>query len=105
VVGLLLSDVLGDAPETVASGPISPDPVTAAYAEKTLARVFPDAPEIIRALMRRETPKELPHAETHLIGNVQLLVRSARERCGGSATIRSSSPTGSTAKRGKPAGS
>ncbi|MCE5343924.1 MAG: DUF4147 domain-containing protein [Eubacteriales bacterium] len=77
VVGLLLSDVLGDAPETVASGPISPDPVTSAEAERTLIRLFPDAPELLHALMRRETPKMLPNAETHMIGNLQLLVRSA----------------------------
>ncbi len=77
VVGLLLSDVLGDAAETIASGPISPDPVTAAEAEQTLNRIFPDAPPIIRSLMRRETPKALPNAETHVIGNVKMLVHSA----------------------------
>lgn len=77
VVGLLLSDVLGDAPETIASGPISPDPVTVEQAERTLDRLFPNAPPILRSLMRRETPKVLPNAETHIIGNVQLLVRSA----------------------------
>lgn len=77
VVGLILSDVMGDAVETIASGPISPDPTTAAEAERTLLRVLPDAPEIIRALMRRETPKTLTNAETHVIGNVSLLVRSA----------------------------
>jgi glycerate 2-kinase len=77
VVGLVLSDVLGDAPETVASGPVSPDPVASAEAESTLLRLLPDAPELIRALMRRETPKELSNAETHLIGNVGLLVRAA----------------------------
>ena len=37
--------VMGDAAETIASGPISPDPVTAAQAERTLLRLFPDAPE------------------------------------------------------------
>lgn len=77
VVGLILSDVMGDAVETIASGPISPDPTTAAEAERTLLRVLPDAPEVIRALMRRETPKTLTNAETHVIGNVSLLVRSA----------------------------
>jgi glycerate 2-kinase len=77
VVGLLLSDVLGDAPETIASGPVSPDPIASDEAESTLLRLLPDAPPLIRALMRRETPKELPNAETLLIGNVHVLVRSA----------------------------
>ncbi len=77
VVGLLLSDVLGDAPETIASGPISPDPVTAVEAERTLNRLFPDAPDVFRTLMRRETPKNLPNAETYVIGNVEVLVRTA----------------------------
>jgi len=77
VVGLILSDVLGDAVETIASGPISPDPTTAAEAERTLLRVLPDAPEVLRSLMRRETPKTLPNAQTHVIGNVSMLVHSA----------------------------
>jgi len=77
VVGLLLSDVLGDAPEAIASGPVSPDPATSDEAESTLLRLLPEAPEILRTLMRRETPKALPNAETYLIGNVDLLVRSA----------------------------
>lgn len=77
VLGLLLSDVMGDAPEVIASGPISPDPTTVQEAEGTLLRLLPDAPEVIRALMRRETPKALTNAETRVIGNVSLLVRSA----------------------------
>jgi len=77
VVGLLLSDVLGDAPDAIASGPVSPDPATSDEAESTLLRLLPEAPEILRTLMRRETPKALPNAETYLIGNVDLLVRSA----------------------------
>ena len=76
VVGLLLSDVIGDAPETIASGPISPDPVTAVQAERTLLRLFPDAPEPLVRLMRRETPKLLPNAQTHTVGNVAMLTRA-----------------------------
>lgn len=77
VIGLILSDVLGDSPEIIASGPISPDPVTAYEAQRTLLRVLPDAPEVIRNLMCRETPKVLTNAETHIIGNVALLTRAA----------------------------
>ena len=77
VIGLLLSDVLGDAPETIASGPISPDPVTSAEAEATLTRLFPHAPDVFHTLMRRETPKMLPNAETYVVGNVEMLVRGA----------------------------
>lgn len=76
VVGLLLSDVMGDAAETIASGPISPDPITAAQAERTLLRLFPDAPEPLVRLMRRETPKLLPNAQTHIVGNVAMLTRA-----------------------------
>ena len=77
VIGLLLSDVLGDAPETIASGPISPDPITSAEAEATLTRLFPHAPDVFLTLMRRETPKILPNAETYVVGNVEMLVRGA----------------------------
>jgi len=79
VIGLILSDVIGDAVETIASGPVSPDPVRAEEAERTLLRVMPDAPEAVRALMRRETPKMLANAETMIIGNVGLLVSAASE--------------------------
>ena len=90
VVGLLLSDVLGDAPETIASGPISPDPVTALEAERTLLRLFPDAPDILRQLMRRETPKVLANARTQVIGNVTMLTQAtarALQRLGYETTI------------------
>ena len=77
VIGLILSDVLGDSPETIASGPITPDLTTALQAEQTLLRLLPDAPEALRILMRRETPKTLSNAETHIIGGVGQLVRAA----------------------------
>ncbi len=79
VIGLILSDVIGDALETIASGPISPDPVQAEEAERTLLRVMPDAPDTVRALMREETPKTLANAEAVIIGNVGLLVDAAAE--------------------------
>ena len=77
VVGLVLCDVLSDNAERLVANPISPDPVTAAEAEQTLNRLLPDAPDVIRTLMRRETPKTLSNAETHLIGGVTQLVRAA----------------------------
>ena len=78
VIGLILSDVLGDAPETIASGPITPDPTTALQAEQTLLRVLPDAPRSpARAHAPRKRPKTLSNSETHIIGGIGQLVRAA----------------------------
>lgn len=61
---LLLSDVLGDDPATVGSGPFSPDPSTYAEALEILRGTVPDAPPAVLAHLQagvrgdaQETPK------------------------------------------------
>jgi len=67
VLGLILSDVVGDPLDTIASGPTAPDSTTWADAEKVLKRygAWDDAPQSIKALIERglkgdvpDTPKE-----------------------------------------------
>ncbi|MCH5183653.1 MAG: glycerate kinase [Oscillospiraceae bacterium] len=81
VFGVLLSDVLGDRADMIASGPACPDASTCeqalAIAEKYRLSLSPEA----HALLREETPKELPHAETRVAGSVRQLCESAMEAC------------------------
>jgi hydroxypyruvate reductase len=60
VVGLIVSDVPGDDPATIASGPTAPDPTTAADALAILRRYAIDAPARVLAHLESaaaETPK------------------------------------------------
>ena len=60
VVGLIVSDVPGDDPATIASGPTTPDPTTSADALAILTRYAIDAPACVLAHLESavaETPK------------------------------------------------
>ncbi len=60
IVSLVISDVPGDDPSTIASGPTAPDPTTLAEARSVLDRYGIDAPVAIRARLAdpgAETPK------------------------------------------------
>lgn len=67
VVSVLLSDVLGDRPDVIGSGPAVPDPSTSG--------------EALEALLRQETPKMLENARWHVVGGVRLLCAAAEETC------------------------
>jgi glycerate 2-kinase len=60
VVALIISDVTGDDPTHIASGPCAPDPTTYADAREILARYRIDPPAAVKARLERaadETPK------------------------------------------------
>jgi len=78
VVSLLISDVPGDDPAIIASGPTVADPSTVADARAILERYGIDAPAAVRAHLAAaadETPKpgdpRLASAETHIIARPQ----------------------------------
>ena len=83
VLSIVLSDVLGDPLDSIASGPACPDGTSCAdalaVAEKYGLRLSRDA----LALLRRETPKTLDGVETYVSGSVRELCaaagRAARE--------------------------
>lgn len=69
VVTYLISDVPGDHPATIASGPTLPDATTRQDALDVLDRYAIDAPRV-RAWLndpRSETPKDLPVGEHHVL--------------------------------------
>lgn len=90
VVSILLSDVLGDRPDVIGSGPAVPDPSTSGEALEAAAQagLLPDA--ALEALLRQETPKLLENARWHVVGGVAAAVRRGQKRrAAGSAMRRS----------------
>ena len=81
VEAVVLSDVLGDPLDMIASGPVSPDSATRAdalrIAEKYALRLSEDA----RRCLDVETPKTLPNVSAQIVGSVRELCRAAGEAC------------------------
>lgn len=84
VVSLLISDVPGDDPAVIASGPTVPDPTTFADALAILDKYRIDAPAAVRAHLEAaadETPKpgdpRLAHCETRMIARPQASLEAA----------------------------
>lgn len=77
VFAIVLSDILGDPLDMIASGPACADRSTCeqalAIAEKYRLRLTPQAKE----LLARETPKELDNVETQITGSVRELCAAA----------------------------
>ena len=81
VEAVVLSDILGDPLDSIASGPVSPDSATAAdalaIAEKYALRLSAAA----RACLLEETPKALDNVNAQVVGSVRELCRAAGEAC------------------------
>ena len=82
VFSIVLSDVLGDPLDMIASGPACPDGSTCAMAlaiaEKYRLRLSPEAWECLR----QETPKELSNVTTRITGSVRQLAAAAAKAAG-----------------------
>ena len=79
VLTLILSDVLGDEPSAIASGPSVADVTTAEGAIKIAEKYSLDISDEVRELLKRETPKTLDNSEAVIIGSVRLLCRAAEK--------------------------
>ncbi|MDH7798545.1 MULTISPECIES: glycerate kinase [unclassified Beijerinckia] len=86
VVSLIISDVPGDDPAVVASGPTIADPSTSAQALEILQRYGIAVPEAVAQRLARgedETPKpgdpRLARVQTHVIATAQLSLDAAAE--------------------------
>ncbi|HOS78121.1 MAG: glycerate kinase [Syntrophales bacterium] len=92
-LSFLLSDVIGDAVDVIASGPTAPDPTTydEAWAVLERHRLLPDVPDAVRAVLNRGRRGELPETpkpgdpvfsrvENRIVGSNRLALAAAGRR-------------------------
>ena len=80
VVGLLLSDVLGNQPDMIASGPVCVDATTCAQAKQIVEKYKIQLSSKAEEMMAVETPKTLPDVTYHICGDVHQLCQAAAEK-------------------------
>jgi len=80
VEAIVLSDILGDPLDMIASGPAAPDSSTCAEALAIAQKYSLKLSEKAMELLRTETPKRLDNVHTRIIGSV-------RELCGAAGAI------------------
>ena len=83
IVTVALSDVLGDEPGDIASGPACPDRSTCEDAARICEKYALELSPKAKLLLRRETPKFLPNASVILCGGVGALCETARRTAEG----------------------
>jgi len=81
VCTIVLSDIIGDPLDMIASGPAYPDSSTCEDALKIVKKYGLKLTERMKQLLGIETPKELNNVETHVVGNVKELCRAAEKAC------------------------
>lgn len=81
VFSVVLSDILGDPLDMIASGPACPDPSTCAQARAVVEKYGLKLSEKVRRLLNQETPKELDNAESLVLGSVRELCSAAANAC------------------------
>lgn len=81
VFSVVLSDIIGDPLDMIASGPAYPDGSTTEQALYIVKKYGLVLSAEAMALLRAETPKSLPHVETHVTGSVRQLCAAAETSC------------------------
>ena len=78
VEAIILSDILGDPVDMIASGPAAADPVTSEQALAVARKYGVDFDPRVQGLLVQETPKSVPNAHTQIIGSVRELCKAAQ---------------------------
>jgi len=81
VFSIVLSDIIGDPLDMIASGPAYPDSSTCAEAEAIAAKYDLKLTAEMEKLLRTETPKTLTNVETIVTGSVRQLCKAAADTC------------------------
>ncbi len=81
VFSIVLSDILGDPLDMIASGPACPDRSTCAEAQAIAAKYGLRLSAEAARLLAQETPKTLDHVETQITGSVRELCAAAAQAC------------------------
>lgn len=77
VLSIVLSDVLGDGLDSIASGPAYPDSCDSAMAKAIAEKYALELSDKARALLDVETPKSLDNVQTYINGSVRELCAAA----------------------------
>ncbi len=77
VEAIILSDILGDPVDMIASGPAAADPVTKEQAMAIAEKYGLAEDADVRTLLSQETPKDVPNVHTQIIGSVRELCKAA----------------------------
>lgn len=81
VYSIVLSDVLGDPLDMIASGPAYPDSTTAIHAKAIVEKYHLNLSAKAIELLDIETPKHLDNVETMITGSVRNLCQAASNAC------------------------
>lgn len=81
VFSVVLSDILGDPLDMIASGPACPDRSTCAQAQRVVKKYNLDLSTQAANLLSQETPKALELVESHIVGSVRELCGAAARTC------------------------
>ena len=81
IEAIILSDIIGDPLDMIASGPAYPDSSTCEQALKIADKYGLKLSERARRLLEEETPKELSSVTSTVIGNVKELCRATMHEC------------------------
>ena len=81
VYSIVLSDVLGDPLDMIASGPAYPDSTTSKDAKAIVSKYHLQLSHQALDLLEIETPKSLNNVETMITGSVKNLCLAAKEEC------------------------
>ena len=81
VFSIVLSDILGDSLDMIASGPAVPDTSTCAQALAIAEKYRLKLSEQAQALLKQETPKTLDNVTTRITGSVRELCAAAAAAC------------------------
>ena len=81
VFSIVLSDILGDPLDMIASGPAVPDTSTCRQAVAIAKKYNLKMPESAWKLLEQETPKSLTNVTTHINGSVKQLCVAAAAAC------------------------
>lgn len=81
VYSIILSDIIGNPLDAIASGPAYPDSTTSEDALKIIRKYHLKVTDITLEKIKEETPKELSNVTTYITGSVKNLCENAKAIC------------------------